>query len=87
MSTATSPASSSFSFETPEVRVVSRWPQSRYKLAYVLVSARIYWKMANEHGTDKPQSFLDFQNADSVELVRLEDSEWDDVDAHVETDL
>ncbi len=74
--------------ETAEVRVVSRRPRLRsdYKLAYVLVSSRIYWKVANKHGSDKPQSFLDFQNADSVELVRLEEGTWNDVDDHVKID-
>ncbi len=47
------------------------------------VSSRIYWKWANEDATDVPQSFLDFRNADSVELVRLEDGAWSDVDSHI----
>ncbi len=86
MSTAANPADphSAF-FDTAEVRVVSQWPRPRsgYKSAYVLVSSRIYWKEANKDASNKPQSFLDFQNADSVELFRLEDGTWDDVDGHV----
>ncbi len=82
MPTATNPANprSSF-FETAEVRVVSRRPrpQSDCKLTYVLFSSRIYWKVANEDNRDKSQSFVDFPNADSVELVRLEDGTWDEV--------
>ena len=40
----------------------------------------------NEDATNMPQSFLDFQNADSVELVRAEDETWNGVDGHVKVD-
>ncbi len=87
MSTASNSANShSNFFETAEVRLVTRWSwsQSDYKLAYVIVSSRIYWILANEDETNKPQSFEDFQNTYSLELVRLENGTWDDVDDCVE---
>ncbi len=56
-------------------------------MAYVLISSRIYWKVANEDATNKPQCLVDFQNAHSLELVRLDDDKtWDDVDGNVKVD-
>ncbi len=40
----------------------------------------------NEDATDKPQSFLDFRNADSIELVRLEEGTWDDIEDYIKVD-
>ncbi len=82
MSTSTNPANPQSSlFETAEVRVISRrpWPQSDFKSAYVLVSSRIYWMRANKDSTNKAQSFLDFRNADNIELSGQDDGTWDDV--------
>ncbi len=62
------------------------WSQSDYKVAYVLIASRIYWKVKNEDGTNKPQSFDDFRNAESFELVRLEKGTWDDVGECVKVD-
>ncbi len=75
-------------FKPAEVRLVSRWPLSwsDHKSAYVLVSSRIYWKVANEDGTNRPRSFLDFRNADSVELSRLDDGTWNDVKNEIKLD-
>ncbi len=90
MSTTTNSANpSSFFCEPAEVRLVSRlpWRQYNYKSAYVLVSCRIYWKVANEDAINKPQSLVDFRNAHSLELVRLdEDKTLDDVDDVVQVD-
>ncbi len=74
--------------ETAEVRLVSRqtWPRSYFSLTYVLVSSRLYWKVANEDRTDKPQSFLDFRNAASLEIVRLGEGTWKEVDETVKVD-
>ncbi len=84
----TSSNSLSNSREIAEVRVVfrRRWPQSKYKSAHVLISSRIYWKVVNKDANSKPQSFLDFRNADSLELVRLNNGKWDDVDEYVKVD-
>ncbi len=90
MSTTTNSANPSSSFcEPAEVRLVSRlpWRQYNYKSAYVLVSCRIYWKVANEDAINKSQSLVDFRNAHSLELVRLDDDKtWDDVDSDVKMD-
>ncbi len=85
----TNPSHSNSTFsETAEVRLVSRWPwpQSDYKLAYVLVSSRIYWQVVNEDASNKPQSLLDFRNADSLEFIRLDRGTWSDVNETVKVD-
>ncbi len=89
MSTATNSAyPQSFSSENAEVRLVSRspWLWSDFKLVYVLVSCRVYWKVAKEDGSNKPHSFLDFRNADSLELIRQNEGTWSDVDDYVKVD-
>ncbi len=89
MSTATNRAKPNTSYsETAEIRIVSRKsrPQSGIKLAYVLVSSRMYWKVANKDGTNKPQSIADFRDVDSIELSRLENGTWDDVHDNVKVD-
>ncbi len=71
------------SFSEPaKLRLLSRtpWLQSDYKLAYVLVSSRIYWKVWNVDGANAPKLFDDFRNTESLELVRLDSGTWDDVD-------
>ncbi len=40
----------------------------------------------NEDGTNKPQSFLDFRSSDSIELVRLDEGRWDDIEDYVKVD-
>ncbi len=42
--------------------------------------------MANEDETNKPQSFIDFRNANSLELVRLDNGTWEDVSDYVKVD-
>ncbi len=60
--------------------------RSNYKSAYVVVSSRIYWKVANEDATDKPQSLADFRKTDSLELIRLSNESWEDVNKIVKVD-
>ncbi len=52
----------------------------------MLVSSRLYWKVANEDRSNKPQSFLDFRNANSLEIVRLAEGTWNEVDETVTVD-
>ncbi len=42
--------------------------------------------MANNGATNKPQSLIDYRNADSLELIRLDDGSWEDVDEIVRVD-
>ncbi len=44
------------------------------------------WKIANEEPTTKPLSFVDFRNANSLELVRLGDGSWSDVENNATVD-
>ncbi len=73
---------------TAEIRVLypRRRLWSNYKSAHVLVSGRIYWKEAKKGPTNQPQSLLDFRNTNSLELVRLRDGSWKDVDEMVLVD-
>ncbi len=84
------PYSNSFSHscEPVEIRVQSpqRWPRPKCESVYLLISSRIYWKGANKDAVGKPPTFLDFRNADSLELVRLDNGTWDDVEEYVKVD-
>ncbi len=89
MSSPASPSGSiSVPSSTPEIRVLYplQWPWSNYKSAHVLVSSRIYWKETKKDGSNQPQSVLDFQNTNSLELVRLDEGSWKDVDEIVRED-
>ncbi len=89
MRTATNPVNPNYCFyETAEIRDVSQrpWPRSHFKLAYVLVSSRMYWKVANIDGTNRPQSIADFRNFNSIELSRLDSGTWSDVHDNVKVD-
>ncbi len=85
---ANSPGSLSTFFPTAEIRVL--YPRRRswfkFKSAHILVSGRIYWKEAKKDGTNQPQSLVDFQKANSLELVRLSDGSWKDVHEIVSVD-
>ncbi len=88
MSTTTNSGTPHSTFSEPaEVRLVRR-PRSRskYQRAYLLVSSRICWKVANEDGTNKPQSLVDFRNAESIILSRLSEGTWSDVDDLIKVD-
>ena len=74
--------------ETAEVRVL--FPRgllrSNYTSAHVVMSSRIYWKTANDNATSVPLSLMDFRNASSLELIRLNEGTWDEVDDIVKVD-
>ncbi len=73
-----------------EVRLVlaRRLPKSNnnYKLAHVDVSSRIYWKLVNKDATNKFQSLSDFCSAGSLEVYRLDERSWENVDETVKVD-
>ncbi len=71
--------------QTAEARIVSqrRWLPSNYKLAYVLVSSRIYWKVAREDRSNEPRSLYDFRSGNSLEFARLHYGTWNDVAQYV----
>ncbi len=75
-------------FSKTEIRVLHprRRTQSNFKSAYIVLSSRIYWKEAKEDGTNQPQSLLDFRNANSLKLVRLNEESSEDVDGIVKVD-
>ncbi len=81
-SSKTPPHSPSNPPETAEVRVL--YPRgllrSNYTSAHVVLSSRIYWKTANDDATSVPLSLMDFRNANSLELIRLNEGTWDEVD-------
>ncbi len=89
MSSLTSPPSSLSTF-SPTAQIRVSYPQRRrrahYKSAYVLVSGRVYWKETKKGAIDQPQSLLGFRNTNSLELVRLRDGSWKDVDEEVMVD-
>ncbi len=89
MSSPANPSSSlSMFFQTAEIRVLfhRRCLWSNYKSANVLVSSRIYWKEAKKDATDQPQSFGHLRNLNPLELIRLSDASWKDVDEIVIVD-
>ncbi len=67
--------------ESAKIRVVCPLgrPRSDYKSAHLLVSNQIYWKEANGNEVKEPLSFSDILDADSLELIRLDDGAWSDV--------
>ncbi len=84
----TSSHSLSNSPQTAEVRVVFplQWPWSNYISAYVFVLSRIYWKPANEDVASAPLSLKDFRGATSLELIRLKQETWNEVDEIIKVD-
>ncbi len=52
----------------------------------MLVSCRIYWKVANNDGTNKSRSLLDFRNGDSLKLSRLCGGSWNNVNGIVKVE-
>ncbi len=79
--------SSSFSrfLQTAELRLVSRrqWTSLHYRTVHLLISSRIYWKVADKDSSKKPLSVEDFRNADSLELIRLHSGDWKDINSYV----
>ena len=86
MSSAESPSGPLTAFSsTANLRVLyqGRRSWSNYKLAHILLSSRINWKEAKKDGTNQPQSVLDFRDTNSLELVRLDNGSWEEVDEMV----
>ncbi len=85
MSSTALPTSLSLISQTADLRIVfpRQFLRSHFKPAYVHVSGRIFWKIANNDLSNRPQSIFDFRNADSLELVRLKVGNRKDVDEKV----
>ncbi len=52
----------------------------------MVVFSRIYWKAASEDTNDRPPSLADFRGAISLELIRLEQGTWNEVDKIIKVD-
>ncbi len=90
MSTTTTPAGSLSTFApTAEIRILfpRKLAWSNYEAAYIVVSSRVYWKLANKDRSNKPQSLCGFRDGSSLELIRLnDDNSWSKVDEIVKFD-